>query len=1009
MAVSTLDFWKLVAQSRLLATPQIKALAAEFSKASNSPAVSDGKSLAEWLVGKGVLSRYQAAVLLAGRSGPFFFGDYKINERIAQGRLTGFFRGLHLPTGHPVMLQFLTGQRVTQPERWDAARASIQGSIIFNSARVQRVFDLVELPKCKFVVLEDIRGKSAEERLAAGRFPAAEAARIGWVVAQGLADMHQAGRTHGDLRPANILLEPIPRQPAHVKLLHEPQYSLEPLDFDQVEEADRVKLLVDYLAPELAVRGRTPNSLTDLYALGCTLYALLAGAPPFNQGEVREKLGQHAGKSMPPLEPFGVPPLLGRTVAALLAKNPTKRLSSAASVVEQLAVFVEPAAIAASAPPLPATLPRFEEQMRQRRPARATSGEAAAAPPREPAEAVAGGAPPPAAAVPAAVPAAAGGVPAPISVAATVRAGLSASELLRRRAAAQQKTLVLAVLGAALAIAVGLGGGGYWLWRAKALAGGSAAASGDGGAASLASAAAAAPTPVVARPERTEEDPADRRAAATGKSARIEFVVDDGKTLWASPTTGEPVSFRGVPPGGALFLIVRPADMLASEEGERVVTALGPALASAREVVEAASGVKLADVEQLIVTWHDAAEGPPRVSFVVKTEQPLELDALLDRWGKPAAVQENAQTYYSGPQWSYYVSPAEEDAGKFTIASAQDIKEVAAAAGAAPLMHRDIERLRRAGDSQRHVTLLFYPECLQNGGGKRYLAAAGAPVVPALSWLFGEDVLAASLSLHCDEEFYAELRALPSLDRDPARLADELTERLKAVPPAIEGYVDGLDPPQYWSRLARRYPLMIGQLAQQLRIGMENQQAIANSVLPLAAAHNLVLGGELLVSTGGSARVVAAAAPAAASPKTMEDALQLKTTYSFDQQSLEFAMRDLAEDVKGKLPGAPFEFAIKILGDDLKLDGITRNQSIRGFQQENQTVADILTALVRKANPVTTVKDPSEVDQKLVWVIGPDPEAAGKQVILITTRAAATTKKYNLPAAFVLKGVPKGK
>ena len=89
-------------------------------------------------------------------------------------------------------------------------------------------------------------------------------------------------------------------------------------------------------------------------------------------------------------------------------------------------------------------------------------------------------------------------------------------------------------------------------------------------------------------------------------------------------------------------------------------------------------------------------------------------------------------------------------------------------------------------------------------------------------------------------------------------------------------------------------------------------------------------------------------------------------------------MRDLAEDVKGNLKGAPFEFAIKLFGSDLEKDGITRNQSVRDFKQENQTVAEILTALVRKANPITTVKDPSEADQKLIWVIGPDPENAGK-------------------------------
>jgi hypothetical protein len=273
----------------------------------------------------------------------------------------------------------------------------------------------------------------------------------------------------------------------------------------------------------------------------------------------------------------------------------------------------------------------------------------------------------------------------------------------------------------------------------------------------------------------------------------------------------------------------------------------------------------------------------------------------------------------------------------------------------------------------------------------------------------GCDTQAAAISLHCGDDFYCEMRVLPTLDKEPQQLADAVRSRLNQTPQAVESYIDRLTPPQYWSRLARRYPLMVGQLHQQLRMGIEKDQAIVNSVLPGAAAHNLMLGGELLVASRPTQAIAAAIAPTAAVPQTIEEALQLKTTYSFDQQSLEFAMRDLAVDVSGNLKGAPFEFVIKLLGTDLEKDGITRNQSVRDFKQENQTVAEILTALVRKANPITTVKDPSEADQKLIWVVGPDPENAGKQVILITTRAAAGAKKYKLPTPFVSKAVTKAK
>src|SRR4029078_95804 len=66
-----------------------------------------------------------------------------------------------------------------------------------------------------------------------------------------------------------------------------------------------------------------------------------------------------------------------------------------------------------------------------------------------------------------------------------------------------------------------------------------------------------------------------KTAAAAGPVAQ-QVVPDDGKALWASPTTGKPVTFRCVPPEGQVFLILRPAEMLANDEGRRVIAALGP-------------------------------------------------------------------------------------------------------------------------------------------------------------------------------------------------------------------------------------------------------------------------------------------------------------------------------------------------------------------------------------------------------------------------------------------------
>ncbi|MDX1948201.1 MAG: hypothetical protein SFU86_22615, partial [Pirellulaceae bacterium] len=370
------------------------------------------------------------------------------------------------------------------------------------------------------------------------------------------------------------------------------------------------------------------------------------------------------------------------------------------------------------------------------------------------------------------------------------------------------------------------------------------------------------------------------------------------------------------------------------------------------------------------------------------------------KWGNPAAAQEGTATYYTGPVWSYYIPSAADQPNTFLMAEARDVKEVAKVSGGPPPLFRDMERLRRATDGDRHFTMLLYPPFLFNDDGEPLFAAERAKTRQPISWLLGDGLQAASVSLHFSGETYLEMRMLGSLDKEPFKLASELRDRMNQIPSSLEDYFILLTPPPYWKKLSFRVPSMINTLHANMRVGVESDQAILNAVLPPAAGHNLVLGGELLMASTPGA-VVASAGPQAPAGgggvKSVEDALQVKTTYSFDQQSLEFAMRDLAADVKDS---TKFDFAIKIIGPDLEKDGITRNMSVRDFKQTDATVADILTALVMKTS---TAKGPSEPDHKLVWVIAADPENPTKQIILITTRAAAALKKYVLPAPFVPK------
>jgi serine/threonine protein kinase/predicted negative regulator of RcsB-dependent stress response len=1044
VSVSIADFWKILAESRLLVPQQVQQLAGEFGQI-KAAATPTGQTLAQWLVSRNVLSRYQATILLAGRSGPFYYGEYKVYDRVEKGTLAGCFRAVHATTGHPVLLRFLTGDVVSQPQLWQAAAGSVWTASRIVSPHVQRYFEPVDLQTFKFVVSDDLRGTALDEQLTRGRVPPGEACRLARLMALALASMHAAGRVHGDLRPANVLLEAMPKQaaggkqPANAKLLFDVLQTPGPIDLSDQQPTGRLAVMADWLAPELLASGRPCDALSDIYALGSTLYAMVAGGPPFAGATLQEKLTRRAKEGLPSLESLGVPPALAQVVANLTAKKPAARCQSALGAAEQLAKLLQPAVLQIEPPAPPPTLAAYEQVMQQRHTAPTPVGVVPATvaggaigvggkplvqtdrdrfaalatgigPKSEaaPAAAAASGASPfafshssptlsPAITAAAASSEVAVASPAAVpelnvTVGRKPRSSRSSEEILRRRKAQQRRNMLVGL--AAIALLAAGGAGGWWYYSTHR-------ASGE---ASVAAVEQAVPT--VTEASATALPTKTHAAEKDGGAGSLTLVSDDGKTLWASPTAGQPIEFRLVPPEGQVFLIVRPAALLANPEGSRVLAAFGPALAAQRQAFETASGLKLEEIEQLHITLHNNDAKFPRVSFVVKTKEPQAKEQLLAKWANPAATKEGSETYYTGSAWAYYIPSAAEDAGKFAMGDARDIKDVAAEAGKPPPLFREIERLRRSTDGDRPFTLLFFPQFLFNDDGEPLFAGELARLRQPLAWLLGDHLQAGCVSASLGDEFYFEMRMLASLDKEPFQLAEEMRERLNKSPRLLEDYFVTISPPRYWNRLAFRYPSMVRELHSQMRVGVENEQAIVNSVLPAMAAHNLVLGGELLISTapGQLAAATASTAPAAAAgPKTINEALQLKTSYSFDNQSLEFAMRDLADDVQSNLKGASFEFAIKIIGDDLKIDGITRNQSIRDFKQENQTVADVLTALVRKANPITTVKDPSETDQKLIWVIGPDPDDASKQIVLITTRAAAAAKKYTLPEVFVAK------
>jgi hypothetical protein len=386
--------------------------------------------------------------------------------------------------------------------------------------------------------------------------------------------------------------------------------------------------------------------------------------------------------------------------------------------------------------------------------------------------------------------------------------------------------------------------------------------------------------------------------------------------------------------------------------------------------------------------------------------EPRGVDQLLAAWGHPTPVPHHGAAYFTVPArgWSFFVPP-DSARGVFVMGDEADVREVIEQGDARPLLRRDLAQLWQVSDQLRHVTLLATTDFLFAQG----LAAASsrawgdpARMRRSLEWFLGSQVRACLASLHVGEHTYCELRGLGQTSTDSPLIAAGWRTRVQELPDRVETHFAATYPSAYWRRVALRVPEMVRVTAGLARVGIEQDQAVWNVVLPPHAASNLLFAASMAWDEPGDDQPVAAKLPATAQrgPASLEELLATPMTVTFSLQSLEAALQNLVDDVRGQHPALPFHFAIEIVGQDLQLEGITRNQQIANFEAVDRPLADILTALVMRANPVTTVTTPADPAQKLVWTPAPDPQDPTKQILRITTRAAAARNGYHLPGVF---------
>jgi serine/threonine protein kinase len=281
-------------------------------------------------------------------------GRYRLDEVVGRGGMSTVYRATDQILGRTVAVKVLLAALADQDPTYSVRfEREARASAGLASSAVVTVYDTGVDAESHYIVMEYVAGRSLDQMLREGRLlDIAEAVRIGCRVADALAAAHAAGILHRDIKPANVMVA----DDGAVKVL---DFGIaRSLDGTTITQAASVLGTAAYLAPERAL-GNPGDARADIYSLGCLLYAMLTGQPPF-RGEISAAvLHQHLNASpRPPREQReDVPPALDGLVLAMLAKAPEARPGSAAEVRQRLASLAGPATssrrTAATAPMTP--------------------------------------------------------------------------------------------------------------------------------------------------------------------------------------------------------------------------------------------------------------------------------------------------------------------------------------------------------------------------------------------------------------------------------------------------------------------------------------------------------------------------------------------------------------------------------------------------------------------------------------------------------------------------------
>jgi serine/threonine protein kinase len=267
-----------------------------------------------------------------------FSERYEIKNQAGIGGMGTVYQALDRQSGALIALKILHSRSTIEQARFDQ-EARVLAEL--SHPGIVRYFDHGVTPTgSPYIAMEWLEGETLEDRLGRGNLGPAEAAHVARLVLEALSVAHACNIVHRDIKPGNIFL--VGWKLSEIRVL---DFGIARRVFDAKRLTRKGSTVGTplYTSPEQA-RGRADvDGRADIFSLGCVLFELLSGEPPFTGETPLEVMTKVCAGRVPELTSRrpGIPPVLATLVHAMLSPEPAKRPQSASALAAEFAAVVK--------------------------------------------------------------------------------------------------------------------------------------------------------------------------------------------------------------------------------------------------------------------------------------------------------------------------------------------------------------------------------------------------------------------------------------------------------------------------------------------------------------------------------------------------------------------------------------------------------------------------------------------------------------------------------------------